>query len=269
MTQSSLCVEASLRDFYITPSSLRKAFRDKQLIPYIQPIVESHSKCVVGGEVLLRWLHPDFGYISPELFIPYVEKSSAINEITDYIFEYVGNSLKSHSDTLPRKMKFCFNISPKNLNNKNLLRSCAKFLETLDDIEPLIVLEITERDKIPDLGSFELVIKALQNNKVQISLDDFGTGYSNYYYIEIFNPDYLKIDKFFVNGIGEKINSQYIIKSIVSLARDVGCLTIAEGVEYAHQYSYLCHENIDYMQGYLFSQPMMINSFASLIIDRN
>lgn len=263
--QSCSDVKVAPNGFDTTISSLRDAIKSNQIIPYIQPIIESHSKQTVGGEILLRWNHPELGFISPATFISLAEKNKIICDITKYSFEYVASTLINYLHVLPKKLIICFNVSPMNFSDNNLIRHCDKFLQALGSAEPQIVLEITERERFPETSNIAAIIKKLQENHIKISLDDFGTEYANYCYLERFNPDYLKIDKLFIHEIEKTGISHFIIKNMISLARDLGCLTIAEGVENIYQESYLCYENIDYMQGYFFSEPMSLDSFVSFV----
>jgi EAL domain-containing protein (putative c-di-GMP-specific phosphodiesterase class I) len=247
---------------------LEKALRHNDIVPYLQPIVCSKKKIVIGCEILARWQHPTLGSISPEMFIPLIEKREIIISMTRELMHEVRVVLAPLAYTLPEKFHFSLNITAQHCELVTLIQDCKFFTEAFSDNPITLTLEITEREIIPKTPMSELVFKQLSKLGVMIAIDDFGVGYSNLGYLQEFNFDIVKIDKSFIRSIGIHSISEHIIASIVSLSAKLNMLTIAEGVENQSQADILKKLNVDYLQGYYYGHPVPVKSFIAECINR-
>lgn len=240
---------------------LKKALDKNELIPVIQPIIEARSGNTAGGEVLMRWSHPALGNISPDRFIPLAEKNGLIRRITQSAFHSVADALVLAKYTTPREMTLFFNVSAADFMSAEILASCKSFMQKTQIADLHLGLEITEREPVGDTHKVQELCEQLDALGVTLSVDDFGTGNSNYRYLMQFRPRYIKIDKVFTSGIETDTDKEAIVRNIIAIAQDMGCMTIAEGVETAPQKEKLAAMGITHFQGYYFSKPVEMTVF--------
>lgn len=240
---------------------LEKALDKNELIPFIQPIIEAESGNTVGGEVLMRWKHPQRGHIPPDQFIPLAEQNGLITRITQSGLRHVADALNSAGIIPARDMTLFFNVSAADFINHDLLEECREFRRKTPLSGWQIGLEITEREPVEDTHVAQALCKRLDALGVQISIDDFGTGNSNYRYLMQFRPHYIKIDKVFTSGIETDASKEAIVRNIIAIAQDMRCMTIAEGVETASQKEKLAEMGATHFQGFFFSKPVEIATF--------
>ncbi|HDV9907143.1 TPA: EAL domain-containing protein [Klebsiella oxytoca] len=244
---------------------LRHAIRRREIIPWIQPIVDADTGRIVGGEVLLRWQHPQRGFIPPDIFITVAEQNGMIKGITRECFSSIVTAVKDIEVDCPEPFIICFNISAKQLKDADVVSLCQNFQMSVLAHSFRIVLEITEREFIDDSEPISRMINRLKNMGVTFSIDDFGTGNANYSFITLFGPEYLKIDKSFITGVGKDELSTTVVESIINLACKTGCKVIAEGIETEEQRSMLHYMGAPLLQGYLFSRPVPLDDFFKLL----
>ncbi|WP_449547581.1 EAL domain-containing protein [Lelliottia amnigena] len=241
---------------------LRHAIRRREITPYIQPIVDAQTGRIVGGEVLLRWQHPQRGFIPPDVFITIAEQNGMIKNITQDCFSSVTTAIKNMEVDCPEPLILCFNISATQFQDEDILSLCKNFQEVVHTRSFRIVLEITEREFITDSELTSRMISCLKGMGVSLSLDDFGTGNANYSFMTLFGPEYLKIDKSFTTDVGKNALSTTVVESIISLAGKTRCKVIAEGIETEEQRSVLLSMGVPFLQGYLFSRPVPLADFV-------
>lgn len=235
---------------------LRKAIHKKQLKPYIQPIVKGNNKQVVGGEILVRWEHPEQGFIPPDKFISVAEETGLIKDITAICFKDVVNFFSENHHHLPGDLFICFNVSAVDFQDDAIVVLCRGFLQQLKKKKMQLVLEITEREAIDNTLQTAAIVQTLRQLGVQFSLDDFGTGHANYSYLRQFHPEYIKVDKIFTSSVIESDASSLLVKNMVTLGHKFNCQIIAEGVEDEQQLAALMETGIEIFQGYFFSRPV-------------
>lgn len=252
-----------LRSRVTLKSLLRQALVKEQLSTFIQPITDARTGHIVGGEVLMRWQHPELGFIAPDKFIPVAEESSMIISLTELSMSKVIAMIKTAKITTP--LFICFNVSAYHFSNKRIIKLCKHFMEELSEFNISLTLEVTERENMLNRELFELVVEKLRNAGVHFSIDDYGTGNANLSYVKKFTPHYIKIDKNFTSHIGESEESIVIIENIISLARGFSCKTIAEGVETARQLDALNALGVDFIQGYFTGKPMPLSAFSDAL----
>lgn len=244
--------------------SIKKLLRDaiyyEQLDTFIQPIFDINNQRLMGGELLMRWNHPELGFVSPDKFIPVAEGSNLIVELSELSINQVIHKIIDKGFR-PDEFFVCLNVSSSHFKNDRIVKICKMFMSKLKGYNIKLVLEITERDKILNNELFGMILDQLKKEHVEISIDDFGTGNANLTYITQFNPTYIKVDKSFTKDINSNNDSIKIIKNITNLAHQFSCYVVAEGVETQEQLDILKKLNVDFVQGYLLARPKSINEF--------
>lgn len=229
-----------------------------------QPKVNEDDE-VIGFEALIRWLHPEDGYISPNVFIPIAEESKVIIAIGELAIQ---STLKQQM--LWREQGFnivpiSVNISGKHLISGKLIPYIKEQLAKFNMPGECLEVEITEGVLLTEIESCIDVLSQLKAMKIKISVDDFGTGYSSLNYLKRLPIDILKIDRSFVNECATTTEDGQICSTIINLANNLGLTTIAEGVETQEQKSFLIKHGCPHYQGFLFSKPIAMEAATKLL----
>ncbi|MGB6129016.1 MAG: EAL domain-containing protein, partial [Psychrilyobacter sp.] len=238
-------------------NKMRAALKNNEFYLEYQPQVSTVTKEIISCEALIRWKSPDFGIISPNEFINIAEDSGLILPMTRWILETVFNEVKKIVKLNPH-IYISVNISGYQIKHGNLLKMIEDVLEkeniNLNNIE----LELTESMLMDDISKNIETMSKLKDLKLKLAIDDFGTGYSSLSYLKKFPIDKLKIDKSFVDGIPNNEDDNIIVKTIISMAHNLGFKVTAEGVETKDQFEFLKEHKCDEIQGYYFSRPVAI-----------
>ncbi|WP_422375294.1 putative bifunctional diguanylate cyclase/phosphodiesterase [Roseibium sp.] len=232
-------------------SDLREAFEYEKLNVDFQPIVNARSGEVVSSEVLVRWLHPVRGEIPPDTFIPIAEHAGLILPLGNWVLKKACAA----AALCPDLESVAVNLSSVQFMDPNLVDHVYAVLEETGFPPERLVLEITESVFLRDFGSAATKLEKLRDLGIKIALDDFGTGYSSLSYLRQYKFDKIKIDKSFVDEIGERSDGLAIISAIIALAHNLGLEVTAEGVERQFQVDALRTLGCDTMQGYYFGKP--------------
>ena len=240
----------------VLAQSLNEALKKGELCLHYQPIVSTTTCDIHGFEVLLRWVSPEFGVVSPVDFISIAEESGAIIQIGTWIFESACRTLKQINENLNPDVIMSINVSPVQLRRDNYIEHVKRVLEITQVNPKNIQLEITESTLIDFTDSKSNVINDINDLGIALALDDFGTGYSSLNYLKNFPIKCLKIDKSFVDEINNNKRDYAITDSIIDLVHNLGIRTVAEGIETVGQYDFLAKMKCDYIQGYLMSKPL-------------
>ena len=231
---------------------------------YYQPIVELATGHIHKAEALLRWKHPQHGFISPAVFIPIAEDTGIIHVIGNLVFEESAQCLKRWRDRYDSKFQISINKSPVQFRAENHVHE--KWIHRLKE-EGLtgdgIVIEITEGLLLHADTSINAKLLAFRDAGIQVAIDDFGTGYSSLSYLKKFDIDYLKIDQSFVRNLGTDESDLALSEAIIVMAHKLGLKVIAEGVETAQQRDILKRIGCNYAQGYLYSKPVPSDQFEA------
>src|SRR5437870_2839951 len=248
-------------------NDLRRALDREELRVYYQPIVSLDNGQLAGFEALIRWQHPERGFINPADFIPLAEDTGMIASIGLWILRRACQQLAQWQWRTPahRQLFMSVNLSGKQVAEPNLVGQIAEILEKTHVDARHLKLEITESVVMENAELAAQLFKRLKALGVQLSIDDFGTGYSSLGYLHRFAVDTLKIDQSFVGRIGEADENIEIVRTIVSLADNMGMAVVAEGVETLGQLTQLRKLNFQYGQGYLFSRPVDATSVDAWI----
>jgi diguanylate cyclase (GGDEF)-like protein len=247
-------------------TDLRHALQREEFRVFYQPIVATETRQVRGFEALVRWQHPEHGLLSPVRFMQVAEDTGLVIPIDQWVLRESCTQLRQWQEEFPMNplLSISVNLSGKQFAHPDL---CDKVRHLLDEtgVIPLSVkLEITESSLVENPDAAAQILRQLKDLGVRISLDDFGTGYSSLSYLHRFPIDVLKIDRSFVNRMSVSKNSE-IVRTIITLAINLGMEVIAEGVETEEQVAHLASMRCDYVQGYLFSQPMARDAVHELL----
>jgi sensor c-di-GMP phosphodiesterase-like protein len=245
-------------------SEIEAALIADEFIPYYQPIIDLNTGKLLGAEVLVRWRKPDGAIITPGSFIPFVESSGLVLDLTRSLMRQV---CREAGQTIGRRpqMYIGFNIAPRHFTDAVILNDVGSIFEGAPIRLTQVVLELTERYEIENLNATRRVIAALQSLGCRVSLDDVGTGHSGLSYILKLGVDIIKIDKLFVEAIKTERQSQAIVGTLVDLARNLRMQIVAEGVEKPEQVIYLREHGISAAQGYVFAPPLPGRAFLDLV----
>ncbi len=247
-------------------NDLRQALAANQFVLYFQPIVDVVTGQIFKAEALLRWQHPTRGIVLPMEFISLAEETGLINEIGDWVFKESAKNAKRWSQQFSSEFQVSVNMSP--VQFLSVEHSCDvwnSYLQEIDLAGQNIVIEITEGLLLKLSTKVTEKLLKFRDAGIQVAIDDFGTGYSSLAYLNKFDIDYLKIDKSFVENIETQANDRALSEAIVVMAHKLGLKIIAEGVETEAQQKFLKEAGCDFMQGYLFSEPMTVDAFEAML----
>ena len=248
-------------------NDLRRAIDREELRVYYQPIVALENGQLAGFEALIRWQHPERGFINPADFIPLAEDTGLIVPLGLWILKRACQQLCKWQWQSPanRSLFMSVNLSGKQVAQPDLVGQIREILEETHVDAKHLKLEITESAVMENAEMAARLLNRLKALGVQLSIDDFGTGYSSLSYLHRFPVNTLKIDRSFVGRIGEAAENIEIVRTVISLAENMGMEVVAEGVETLSQLSQLRKLKCQYGQGYLFSRPVDAASVTSWI----
>jgi diguanylate cyclase (GGDEF)-like protein len=242
-------------------SSLRTADIEKAFEVYYQPLVDLTKKRVTCLEALLRWRHPDKGFITPSQFIPLAEEIGLIVTLGEWVLRQAC----TEATKWPDEIKVAVNLSPVQFKYTGLPRAVHDALTASGLPAHRLELEITESVLLERTETSLAILHELRDLGVAISMDDFGTGYSSLSYLRSFRFDKVKIDRAFVGDLMKGYDSLKIVRAITDLGRSFGMTTVAEGVETVEQLRCLEDEGCGQVQGYLISPPRPASEIPSII----
>ncbi|GGK63119.1 EAL domain-containing protein [Amphritea balenae] len=228
------------------------AITENQLFLEYQPIFDLNTRTMIGAEALLRWKHPEKGKLEPDTFIPIVEESDQIGNLTRWIIQQVCDDLHSQP-VLSKALKLTINISSVILNQPELAQQLNNTLRHIRRPHQQICLEITETSLMKNLDNTLPLLKQWKEAGYSIWIDDFGTGYSSLSYLARLPIDGVKIDRSFINDFE---NSKPVIEAILALAETMQLLVVSEGIEEPTQQQALTEMGCTFGQGYLLSGPV-------------
>jgi len=247
-------------------SDLRQAIERQEFCVYYQPIVCLQTGRLAGFEALVRWNHPRRGIVSPADFIPVAEETGLIVPIGQWVLSEACMQVRQWQLDSPshRSLSLSVNLSARQVAQPDLLERINEALESSKLNAHCLKLEITESVVMENAEAAALMFKQLRSLGVQLSIDDFGTGYSSLSYLHRFPLNYLKIDRSFVTRLTTE-NDNAIVRTISTLARNLGMEVIAEGIETEEQYQQLKMLGCEFGQGFLFSRPVNSKSVIHLL----
>jgi diguanylate cyclase (GGDEF)-like protein len=237
-------------------NDLRNALPNNEFILHYQPILDIHTKKIIGFEALIRWIHPEKGLIPPIEFIGIIEEMGLIVPIGYWVIDEATRQIKQWQDEFDESLSININLSTRQCTQSDLAERIGEIIEE-NQLDPSTVkLELTESLIIKDMRAISKTLQKLRNLGVQVQIDDFGTGYSSLGYLPNLPIDTLKIDRTFVSRLGIDANSADIVQTILALAHGMGMQVIAEGVETEQQLAMLESMKCEFVQGFLFAKPL-------------
>ncbi len=247
-------------------TDLRRALARRELLLHYQPVVSLQTGAITGAEALLRWRHPERGLVPPLEFIPLAEETGLILPISAWVLREACRQMKQWQDRLGLpSLEIGVNLSSLQFQSPGLVAEIAEVLRDTGLAPRSLRLEVTESLLMQKDPLIARTMTELRAMGVRIDLDDFGTGYSSLAYLHQFPIDTLKIDRSFVQRIGETEEALEIVNTILSLAQNLDMEVVAEGVETEQQLRLLRELHCAYAQGYHLSRPIDGAQFETLL----
>jgi len=241
-------------------TELRRAVESDQLSLYYQPKVDLSSYQVKYVEALVRWIHPERGFIAPDQFIPFAEQTGYIKVLTRWVIDRAMRQLAQwHADGID--LSVSVNVSARDLLHAGLPEYFEGALRRYGVSPQWIWIEITESAVMDDAAAALQTLDQLHQMGLRLSIDDFGTGYSSLAYLKRLPVDEIKIDKSFVMGMMTDNDDEVIVRSTIDLGHNMGLKVVAEGVESEAVMLLLGTLNCDLVQGYHVSRPLPEDKF--------
>lgn len=247
---------------------LHKALKNGQLHLYYQ-IQLNEANRPMGAEALIRWIHPERGFVSPAQFIPLAEETGLIQSIGLWVLETACNQIRCWQGAeSTQNLAISINVSAKQFHQSDFVGQVRDAVRIYAIPPRLLKLELTESMLLENIEDIIVKMNQLKEIGVRFSLDDFGTGYSSLQYLKRLPLDQLKIDQSFVRDISEDSSDRAIVRTIIAMAQSLNLEVIAEGVETEEQRQLLSSNGCSHFQGYLFGKPVPITQFEQMLIRR-
>ncbi|MEE2001752.1 EAL domain-containing protein [Alkalimonas sp. MEB108] len=246
-------------------NALRLAITNNQLQLAYQPQLCLEKNTLTGFEALLRWQHPELGFISPAEFIPVAEHSGLMIKLGEWVLQHAIQQQKRWYQHGYTELVMAINLSPVQFRQPELLDIISTQLELAKLPAHCIELEITESAMVEDAEQAIKTVDAIRHKGISLAIDDFGTGYSSLSYLKRFHLSKLKIDQSFVRELLDSPEDRAIVTAIIRMAQSLGLRTIAEGVETAEHQSLLQQLGCDDIQGYHYGRPMPAEAATAFI----
>ena len=243
---------------------MEDAIENKEFEIYYQPQISTKTEKIEGAEALVRWKKNE-NMISPGEFIPIFEKNYFIIKLDEYVYEMVCENIQEMKKELKKVPKISVNISKESLLEKDFLEKYMNITKQYDISPSNLEIEITERTTVDNNIDMKEILEKIKEKGFSIAIDDFGTGYSSLNMLEMLPIDMIKIDKSFIDRIGEKNETINLLEIILLISKKLNLKTVAEGVEKREQVEYLKKENCDFIQGYFYAKPLDFDALKNYI----
>lgn len=257
--RSKLLREQALTD------AMEVALAEKQFLVYFQPKYSLNDETMVGAEALVRWMHPQWGFLSPGEFIPLFERNGFIHRLDAYVWRGVCEKLRQWKESGYPLVPVSVNISRTDIYQLNLVDTLCGLVKEYDIDPALLHLEITESAYTENPNQLIMAVSQLRRHGFVIEMDDFGSGYSSLNMLGQMSLDILKLDMQFVQNEMIKHREQSLLGDVIRMAHRMHLRVLAEGVETREQRQRLKEMGCDYAQGYFFSKPLPAGEFEVLL----
>lgn len=246
---------------------LQEGIAKEQFKVYYQPVIDTKTGKIASAEALIRWIHPDKGFISPALFIPALEENGHISELDFYVLKKVWQFINDRCENNKFVVPISVNLSWMDFYDEIMMEKILKEMDRFRENgrEHMARFEITETSYAAIRENRSGILESLRIKNAKILLDDFGSGFSSFGMLQDYDFDILKIDMSFIRKIGENPKTKSIVHSIIGMAHEIGIKTVAEGVETEEQVSFLRQSGCDYIQGYYYSKPLPEEEFVGFL----
>ncbi len=246
-------------------NALRLALDNQELFLHYQPQVALPSGRVIGMEALLRWKHPRFGLVSPAHFIPMAEELGLMPEFGAWVLQQACRDAKQLQDQMGRSFLLSVNISPRQFQQRRLVRLIEEALGNSGLSPRNLEIEITENTLMINSTANLEMLQLIRDLGVRLSIDDFGTGFSSFSYLLQYQIDRLKIDQSFVRQAVTDTNAAAVVRTIIAMSHGLGIKVIAEGAETPEQVEFLLRRRCDEVQGFYFARPVSREDFVEAV----
>jgi len=249
-------------------ASFRNALEKKEFIVHYQPQVDVRTGHFIGMEALVRWIHPDMGLLSPSKFLSFAEDTGLIIPMDHWVMTTAMTQFRIWYEEGLNPGVLALNVSMKQLQKEFFVEGIQQLLNDTGCQPQWIELEVTEGQVMENSDTLIQRLGEIKELGVGLAIDDFGTGYSSLSQLKRLPIDKLKIDQLFIHGLPDDDDDVVIVKTVISLAQNMGLAVIAEGVETEQQKEFLLQHDCYCMQGYLYSLPVPAADLEALLRDR-
>ncbi len=248
-------------------SDMDMAIKEKQFKVFYQPKynIKGDRPVLASAEALIRWIHPELGFISPGVFIPLFEENGLIHKLDRYVWHEAARQIREWKNKYHHSLPVSVNVSRVDILDPGLEGELADIINEFDLETGECLLEITESAYTNNSSQIISTVNNLRNMGFRVEMDDFGSGYSSLNMLASLPIDALKLDRGFIRNITKSEKNSRMVEIMISIADYLSVPVIAEGVEYEEQYRLLKDLGCDIIQGYYFSKPVCAEDFASLI----
>jgi EAL domain-containing protein (putative c-di-GMP-specific phosphodiesterase class I) len=248
----------------IAPGDVQRAFENGEFRVYYQPKVLATTAEIVGAEALLRWQHPEFGVLTPNFFIPGMEKSGLIHEVGAWVLRRVSELNLAISTRIKNpSWNIAVNVSPVQFGNPAYLRALLRAAKSLNLPNQLLEIELTETAVLENFKQAAELMALIREYGVTIAIDDFGVGFNSISHLARLPISAVKIDSSFVGRMETSEVDRKIVAALIRLSHDLGMKTVAEGVETMPQAQFLLDQQCQLLQGFFFGRPVPQEEFVA------
>lgn len=244
-------------------NEMRRALERHEFVLYYQPQYRLSDGQLCGMEALVRWQHPERGFLLPGKFISIAEESGLILPLGEWVLQSACAQNKLWQDMGYPSVRVAVNLSARQFQQKDLVRQVARILKETGLEPEWLELEITESLSMENVVVSVEILQKLKSMGIHLAIDDFGTGFSSLSYLNRFSLNTLKIDRSFITGVDVHSDGQAIVLTIIQLAKNLGLKVIAEGVETQAELDFLRNKGCDEVQGFLLAKPVSIEKLVS------
>lgn len=246
----------SVMERFEIENGLREALASQQFQLVYQPKQCLHGAVCGGAEALLRWTHPKLGAIAPDRFIPIAEETGLIIAVGEWVLRHACQQIRTWQDAGINPGIIAVNVSAQQLESSNFTETVERLLHDYRIAPESLELELTESAILQNPQQSIVTLDRLRQLGIRLALDDFGTGYSSLSYLKRLPVDTVKIDRSFIDGLPHDEDDAQIVRMTVAMAKSIGLIVVAEGVESPQQLGYLKESGCDLVQGYYISRPV-------------
>ncbi len=246
-------------------NDLRKALEQNEFSLYYQPIIDLQTGKISSAEALVRWIHPQRGFVPPDEFIPLAEQTGIIGPLGEWVLQTACENATTWSGVVAVPPRVSVNLSVRQLKLGLTKERVMSIIKTAKLPEDQLILEITESLVMNDTEEAIAWMKSIRDTGVSFSIDDFGTGYSSLSYLKKLPVNVLKIDRSFISDMMNNIEDAALVNTIISIGKNLNLKIVAEGVEDEEQLNHLNSLQCDYIQGYYYSKPLPKDEFYTFL----
>lgn len=264
--------EAMKKQIYETMEithELYEALNNREFELFYQPQINVLNGKIVGIEALIRWHHPNRGLLLPNEFMKIAEKTSLINEIGEWVLYTACQQAKAFQDLGATDLRISVNLSARELLHPQIAERIESIIRETGLAHNCLELEITEKTAMMEKEKMPKILESLKKTGVHMTIDDFGSEYASLKYLKKLPIDRIKIPMLNINGDINSDTDKAFTKAIIVLARDMGCLVTAEGVQTKKQYEFLNQRMCDEVQGYYYHKPLSVTELKKLLVEQH